>query len=68
MQFKQAEKYNCEDLQDGLAEILAAEYRIKGSGVPNNIILEDLLFRLITGSGKLNNMQLPSREPTGRTA
>ncbi len=68
MQFKQAEKFNCEDLQDGLAKILAAEFRVKGSGVPDSVILEDLLFRLIIGPVKTNNLQMPEREQTLRNA
>jgi DNA polymerase-3 subunit delta len=47
MLFRQAKQFRCEDLQDGLKEVLAAEYRMKSSGVDNRLILDNLLFSLM---------------------
>ena len=45
--FRQTAKFSGVRLQNGLTEILAAEYRMKGSSLPNRLVLEDLLFKLI---------------------
>ncbi len=47
MLFRQAKQFRCEDLQDGLKEVLAAEYRMKGSSVDNRLIMDNLLFSLM---------------------
>jgi len=47
MLFRQATQFRCEDLQDGLKEVLAAEYRLKGSPVESRLIMDSLLFNLI---------------------
>jgi len=47
MLFRQAKQFRCEDLQDGLKEVLAAEYRMKSSGVDNRLIMDNLLFSLM---------------------
>ncbi len=47
MLFRQAAGFHCEDLQKGLKEILAAEYRLKGSSVDTRLIMDSLLFNLI---------------------
>lgn len=47
MLFRQAAQFSHEDLQSGLKEVLAAEYRMKGSPVDNRLIMENLLFNLM---------------------
>lgn len=47
MLFLQASKHRLPPLKKGLREILAAEYRLKGSPVAEHIILENLLFTLM---------------------
>jgi DNA polymerase-3 subunit delta len=47
MLFRQAAQFRCEDLQDGLREVLAAEYRMKGSPVDSRLIMDSLLFNLM---------------------
>ena len=47
MLFRQAKQFRFEDLQDGLKEVLAAEYRVKSSGVDNRLIMDNLLFSLM---------------------
>ena len=45
--FQQAARFRCEYLQDGLKEVLAAEYRMKSSSVDNRLIMDNLLFSLM---------------------
>ena len=47
MTFRQAAQFRCEDLQDGLKEVLAAEYRMKSSSVDSRLIMDNLLFSLM---------------------
>lgn len=47
MLFRQAARFHCEDLQEGLKEILAAEYRLKGTSVDTRLIMDSLLFNLM---------------------
>jgi DNA polymerase-3 subunit delta len=47
MLFRQAASFHCEDLQEGLKEILAAEYRLKGTSVDTRLIMDSLLFNLM---------------------
>lgn len=47
MLFRQAAQFRCEDLQDGLKELLAAEYRMKGSPIDSRLIMDSLLFNLM---------------------
>jgi hypothetical protein len=47
MLFRQAAQFRCEDLQDGLQELLTAEYRMKGSPVDGRLIMDCLLFNLM---------------------
>ncbi len=47
MLFKQTEKFNSPLIQRGLQEVLKAEYRFKGSGIPDRLILENLFFNLL---------------------
>jgi DNA polymerase-3 subunit delta len=47
MLFRQAKQFRCKDLQDGLKEVLTAEYRMKSSAVDNRLIMDNLLFSLM---------------------
>ena len=47
MLFRQAAQFSCEDLQEGLQELLRAEYRMKGSPVDGRLIMDNLLFNLL---------------------
>ena len=47
MLFRQASQFRCEDLQDGLKNVLAAEYRMKSSSVDSRLIMDNLLFNLM---------------------
>ncbi len=47
--FTQAEKLSGSFLRKGLEELLRAEYRLKGSGVRGDLILEDFFFSFLTG-------------------
>jgi len=47
MLFRQAAQFRCEDLQDGLKEVLAAEYRMKGSPVDSRLVMDSLLLNLM---------------------
>jgi len=45
--FQQAEHFPLAALQKGLAELLQAEYRLKGSGLPDAFVLENFLSSLL---------------------
>ena len=45
--FRQTAGFGGSRLQNSLQEVLAAEYRLKGSTIPPRLILENLLFKLI---------------------
>lgn len=45
--FQQAERFALSRLQQGLADLLQAEYRLKGSGLPDYLVLESFLFGLL---------------------
>ena len=47
MLFSQAAGFHCQDLQDGLKEVLAAEYRMKSSSVDSRLVMDNLLFNLM---------------------
>jgi len=47
MLFRQAAQFRCEDLQQGLKEVLTAEYRMKGSALDSRLIMDSLLFNLV---------------------
>ncbi len=47
MLFNQAARFRCEDLQNGLKEVLAAEYRMKSSSVDSRLVMDNLLFNLM---------------------
>lgn len=48
--FTTASKFSCTTLKQRLRHILMAEYRLKGSPLPQKIILEELIFSLHKGS------------------
>ena len=45
--FQQAARFRCEELQEGLKEVLAAEFRLKSSSVDSRLIMDSLLFSLM---------------------
>lgn len=47
MLFRQAAHFSCSDLQQGLQEVLTAEFRMKGSPLDNRLVMDNLLFNLI---------------------
>ena len=47
MLFRQAAPFRCEDLQQGLQEVLDAEYRLKGSSLDDRLVMDNLLFNLM---------------------
>jgi DNA polymerase-3 subunit delta len=56
MLFRQAARFRCADLQEGLKELLRAEYRMKGSLVDSRLIMDSLLLNLMRQ--KLPGVQL----------
>lgn len=48
--FQQAENFTVAALKAALHELLDAEYRLKGSGLPNQVILENMLLRIVGGN------------------
>jgi len=50
--FQQAENFTVASLKSALGELLQAEYRLKGSGLPAEIILENMLFRIMGATEK----------------
>lgn len=49
MMFKKAADFSPSFLQSGLTELLDAEYYLKGSALPDYVVLENFLFRLFIG-------------------
>ncbi len=47
--FSKAAEFDCAALKERLNAILEAEYRLKGSPLPQKVILEELIFSLIKG-------------------
>jgi DNA polymerase-3 subunit delta len=47
MLFKKAEKFSLGRLTGALSELLEAEYRLKSSGLPDQLLLDELLLRLL---------------------
>jgi DNA polymerase-3 subunit delta len=47
MLFRQAAQFRIDELQDGMKEVLAAEYRMKGSPVDSRLIMDSMLFNLM---------------------
>jgi DNA polymerase-3 subunit delta len=57
--FQQAERFTLAALKQARAGLLEAEYRLKGSGLPEYLILEDFLF---------SSLQAPARSRQGSVA
>jgi DNA polymerase-3 subunit delta len=53
MSFSKAAEYSCSTLKLWLEQLLLAEYRLKGSGLPERVVLEQLLISLLHGSSSL---------------
>lgn len=51
--FTKASEYSCPLLKGWLSMILRAEFSLKGSAVPQQIVLEELLISMMKGSPKL---------------
>ncbi|MDT8334163.1 MAG: DNA polymerase III subunit delta [Desulfurivibrionaceae bacterium] len=47
MMFRKVEKFQTPSLIKKLSELLEAEYRLKSSGLPEKIVLENMFFRLL---------------------
>lgn len=47
MLFKKAEKFSIGRLTGALSELLEAEYRLKSSGLPEKLVLDELLLRML---------------------
>ncbi|MFO7606656.1 MAG: DNA polymerase III subunit delta [Desulfurivibrionaceae bacterium] len=47
MMFRKVEKFRTLSLVKALSELLEAEYRLKGSGLPEKTVLENMFFRLL---------------------
>lgn len=47
MTFKKAEKFTLKFLTNAMNTLLDAEYNLKGSGIPDKLVLENLFFRLM---------------------
>ncbi len=52
MSFSKASEYSCSGLKRWLSMLLDAEYRLKGSPLPPQLILEELFISLLKGSPK----------------
>ncbi|OGQ86913.1 MAG: hypothetical protein A2512_12415 [Deltaproteobacteria bacterium RIFOXYD12_FULL_56_24] len=48
--FQQAERFTLAALKQARIDLLAAEYRLKGSGLPEYLILDDFLFSVLRAS------------------
>ena len=48
--FRQAERTRPTQLKGLLAELLAAEFRLKGSILPETLVLEAFFFRTVAGA------------------
>jgi DNA polymerase-3 subunit delta len=53
MSFAKAGEYSCAGLKRWLAMLLEAEFRLKGSGLPPRLLLEELLVAMLKGTAKL---------------
>ena len=54
MNFTRAATYSCQGLRRWLNMLLEAEYRLKGSSLPQQLVLEELLLSMLKGSPKLH--------------
>jgi DNA polymerase-3 subunit delta len=55
MSFTKASEYSCSGLKRWLAMLLEAEFRLKGSPLPAQLILEELFLAMLQGSPKFSS-------------
>ncbi len=60
MMFKKTEKFSTAELKRALNELLATEYSLKSSGLPEKIALESLFFHLLGSGGRNKNRRAVS--------
>ena len=53
MSFTKAAEYSCPLLKRWLSMLLSAEFNLKGSPVPPQLVLEELFISMLKGSPKL---------------
>lgn len=54
MSFTKASEYSCSGLKRWLTMLLEAEYRLKGSPLPPQLVLEELFLSMLKGSAKIS--------------
>ncbi|MGB3224424.1 MAG: hypothetical protein WBB23_16610 [Desulforhopalus sp.] len=54
MSFTKASEYSCSGLKRWLTMLLEAEYRLKGSPLPAQLVLEELFLSMLKGSAKIS--------------
>jgi DNA polymerase-3 subunit delta len=54
MSFTRASEYSCSGLKRWLAMLLEAEFRLKGSPLPQQLVLEELFISMLKGSAKFS--------------
>jgi DNA polymerase III subunit delta len=54
MSFSKASEYSCPGLKRWMAMLLDAEFRLKGSALPPQLVLEDLFLSMLRGSPKFS--------------
>jgi DNA polymerase-3 subunit delta len=54
MSFTKASEYSCPGLKRWLTMLLEAEYRLKGSPLPAQLVLEELFISMLKGSAKFS--------------
>lgn len=59
--FRQAEKFSLTWLKSALEELLAAEFRLKGSSLPDVTVIENFLFRTMLGDGLQKSLSAQNR-------
>lgn len=55
MNFTRAANYSCSGLKRWLTMLLEAEYRLKGSSLPQHLVLEELFVSMMKGSPKFHS-------------
>lgn len=55
MQFTKASEYSCSGLKRWLAMLLEAEYRLKGSPLPQQLVLEELFISMLKGTPMIHS-------------
>jgi DNA polymerase-3 subunit delta len=54
MSFTKASEYSCSGLKRWLTMLLDAEFRLKGSPLPQQLVLEELFLSMLKGSPKFS--------------